>query len=85
MPPHSWTRRIQSHLFLLTLALTAVAEGEFDFFKVDSDLSSVYVIRITDANVATDILLPNVTRTLTVGAAIVDLNGNALTSSAITF
>ena len=26
MPPHSWTRRIQSHLFLLTLALTAVAE-----------------------------------------------------------
>ena len=66
-------------------ALTAVAEGEFDFFKVDSDLSSVYVIRITDAGVKASITAGGVTRRLDVGAGIVDLNDNALTSSVVTF
>ena len=66
-------------------ALTPVNEGEFDFFKVDSDLSSVYVIRITDAGVKASIIADGVTRRLDVGAGIVDLNDNALTSSVVTF
>lgn len=65
--------------------LTTVNDGEFDFFKADSDLSSIYVIRITDPTVATNILLSNVTRTLNVGGSVSDLNGNALTSSVVTF